>query len=100
MKQTKEDALRQAAAGYDEVFFIDDNPRHLSDSLGIVTCPIWKENRHHLFLWQSIDHSGIRKAQSAKTFWILLSAKTRKKSRNSQTLFRLFFYAPLRLYIR
>lgn len=32
--------------------------------------------------------------------WILLSAKTRKKSRNSQTLFRLFFYAPLRLYIR
>lgn len=66
MKQTKEDALRQAAAGYDEVFFIDDNPRHLSDSLGIVTCPIWKENRHHLFLWQSIDHSGIRKAQSAK----------------------------------
>ncbi len=66
MKQTKEEALRQAADGYDEVFFIDDNPRHLSDSLGIVTCPIWKENKHHLFLWQSIDNTGIKKAQSAR----------------------------------
>lgn len=66
MRLPKKNALRQVAAGYDEVFFLDDNPRHLSDSLGIVTCPIWKENRHHLFLWQSIDHSGIQKAQSVK----------------------------------
>ena len=26
MKQTKEEALRQVASGYDEVFFVDDNP--------------------------------------------------------------------------
>ena len=72
MKQTKKDALRQAAAGYDEVFFIDDNPRHLSDSLGIVTCPIWKENRHHLFIWDEMDTSGIEVVHTPKELLSLI----------------------------
>lgn len=66
MKQTKEEALRQVASGYDEVFFVDDNPRHLFESIGIVTCPIWLENKHHLFLWQGIDNTCIKKARNAK----------------------------------
>mgnify|MGYP004714849529 FL=1 len=50
MKQTKEEALRQVASGYDEVFFVDDNPRHLFESIGIVTCPIWLETNIIVFM--------------------------------------------------
>lgn len=66
MKQTKEEALRQTAEGYDEVFFIDDNPRHLTDSVGIVTTPIWMENKHHQFIWESINITGIEIAKTPK----------------------------------
>lgn len=65
MKQTKQEALRQAAEGYDQVFFCDDNPKHLIDSVGIVTMPIWFANPHHEFMWESIDRSSILTAQNA-----------------------------------
>ena len=66
MEQTKEEALRKAIKGYDEVFFVDDNPRHLADSLGIVDHPIWMANKHHKFIWDEMDTSGIEVVHSPK----------------------------------
>lgn len=66
MKQTKKEALRATAEGYDEVYFCDDNPLHLLDSVGIVTTPIWFANPHHEFMWEHVNRTGILTARNAE----------------------------------
>lgn len=63
---SKHDALKSLAKGYDEVFFLDDNPQNVVTSREFVTHPIWMVNKHHEFMWEHLDQEGILMAENAR----------------------------------
>lgn len=63
---SKEEEIIKLVKGYDFSLFIDDNLKNVAKSVGLVDCPVWYENKHHLFQLEEIDPSGIHMIKDAK----------------------------------
>lgn len=70
---SKEQALRDVAADYQISFFCDDHPKNALLSKGIVTKPLWFENKYQRHIWKQIDHSGIGFVGSAEDIYVVVS---------------------------
>lgn len=63
---SKKQALQEVVKGYDQTFFCDDHPKNAALGKGVVTFPLWFQNKYHEPIWEQIDHSGIIPVKNAE----------------------------------
>lgn len=63
---SKEQEIVKLAKDYDFSMFCDDTLKNAAKSVGLVTLPVWYENKHNLFQLEEIDPKGISCASNAK----------------------------------
>lgn len=63
---SKEQALREAAEGYQLSVFCDDHPKNVLLSKGIVTMPLWFVNQHLKYIWDQIEKDGLDYVDNAE----------------------------------